>query len=71
MSESDTIPCPKCGHDLFELVVRLKDNRVVRCPGCGATTAVDFEDPSGGVSKSPEEMAEDIIGGILKKFPES
>jgi len=41
------ITCPKCSHKIKERLGRLKNNPLLKCPGCGAEIQIDAGGPKG------------------------
>ena len=41
------IGCPKCGHKIKERLGRLKNNPLLRCPGCGTDIQINAGGPGG------------------------
>ena len=76
MVSQDHTLCPNnCGYDITDLISQMKGECRIVCPRCDSTIEVAFKDPSGAISKSPAEFANDlfseltsIVNKLNKKF---
>ncbi|RYE43832.1 MAG: hypothetical protein EOP24_26675 [Hyphomicrobiales bacterium] len=55
------ITCPKCARKIKESLGRLKNNPLLRCPGCGTEIQINANGPKGlapGLKKVDNAMAD-------------